>query len=66
MDNDLNKCFVTFLIYKGDTQVHSTVVPSSLIHDEFQTWKYPGSQFNVRVIDHTDNFRIDSTILDPK
>lgn len=64
MDNDLNKYFVTINIYKGEQQVHSIVSPRSLIHDAFQQWKYPGSPFDVRVIDHTGNFRINSAILD--
>jgi hypothetical protein len=66
MDNDLNNFFVTFLIYKGNTEVHSMVVPKSLIHDTFQTWKFYGSEFEVKVIDHTGNFRINSEILNPR
>lgn len=65
MDNDLNKYFVTMQIYEGDVQIHSIEVPRSLIHEMFQKWKFPGSRFNVHVIDHTGNFRINSTILDP-
>jgi len=63
MDNNLNSCFVTFEIYKSGTQVNSLVVPISLIHNEFQNWKFPGSEFEIRVIDHTGNFRINSAIL---
>lgn len=66
MDNDLNRYFVTFQIYKDGAQVNSLVVPKSLIHEEFQNWKFPGSTFEVRVIDHTGNFRISSKILDPR
>lgn len=66
MDNDLNKYFVTFLIYKGHDEVTTFTVPKSLIHDMFQKWKFPGSQFEVRVFDHTDNYRINSEILNPR
>lgn len=66
MDNDLNRYFVTFEIYKDGAQVNSLVVPISLIHEEFRNWKFPGSTVEVRVIDHTGNFRISSNILDPR
>jgi hypothetical protein len=66
MDNDLNRYFVTFEIYQDGIKVNSLVVPISLIHDEFQNWKFPGSTVEVRVIDHTSNFRISSKILDPR
>jgi hypothetical protein len=66
MENDLNRFYVTMHIYKGDQEVHSVITPRSLIHEMFQKWKFPGSEFNVRVIDHTGNFRINSTILDPR
>jgi hypothetical protein len=66
MDNDLNKFFVTFLIYKGHTEVNTVTVPRSLIHEMFQKWKFPGSQFEVRVVDHTGNYRINSEILNPR
>lgn len=65
MDNNLNRFFVTMEIYEGDTCINSITVPSSLIHDMFQKWKFPGSWFDVRVIDHTGNLRINSTILNP-
>jgi len=66
MDNDLNKFFVTFLVYKGNTEITTFTVPRSLIHDMFQKWKFPGSQYDVRIIDHTGNFRVNSTILNPR
>lgn len=66
MDNDLNEYFVTFEIYKDGAQVNSLVVPKSLIHDEFLNWKFPGSTVEVRIKDHTGNFRISSKILDPR
>jgi hypothetical protein len=64
--DDLNNYFVTMQIYKGDVQVHSITVPKSMISDMFYKWKFPGSQYDVHVIDHTGNFRINSTILNPK
>lgn len=64
MDNDLNTNFVTFEIYKDGNQVNSLLVPISLIHDEFQNWKFPGSTLEVRVKDHAGNFKISSKILD--
>jgi hypothetical protein len=63
MDNDLNKYFVTVQVYKNDQQVHSITMPKSLIHEIFQKWKFPGSEYDVRIIDHTGNFRINSVIL---
>lgn len=64
MDNDLNKYFVTMDIYQGEEKIHSVTSPRSLIHTVFSQWKYLGSPYNVRVIDHTGNFRINSVILD--
>jgi len=64
MDNDLNEYFVTFEIIKDGNLENSLLVPISLIHDEFQNWKFPGSTLEVRVKDHTGNFRISSKILD--
>lgn len=63
MDNDLNKYFVTVDIYKGDSKVKSVTIPKSLIHDMFQQYKFPGSQYDVRIIDHTGNYRINSKIM---
>lgn len=64
--DDLNKYFVTMEIYKGNVQVNSLTVPRSLLSDVFYKWKFPGSQFDVHVIDHTGKLRINSIILDPK
>lgn len=63
MDNNLNNFFVTFLIYKDGSEVHSMTVPKSLIHDMFQKWVYPGSEFSVKVVDYTDKLRIDSSMF---
>lgn len=57
MDNDLNRYFVTLDVYKGTEKVYSTTIPRSLLHT-ISACKYPGSEFNIRVIDHTGNFRI--------
>ena len=66
MDNDLNTYFVTFEIYDDGTKVNSLTIPKSLIHEEFQNWKFPGSTLEVRIKDHTGNFRISSKILDQR
>jgi hypothetical protein len=63
MDNDLNRFFVSIDIYKGDSKVKSVTVPKSLIHDIFQQYKFPGSQYDVRITDHTGNYRINSKIM---
>lgn len=63
MANNLNSFFVTFLIYKGNTQVHSMTVPKSLIHDMFQKWKFNGSDFDVKIVDHTSNTRVDTSMF---
>lgn len=63
MDNDLNKFFVTVDIYKGNEKVKSITIPKSLIHDTFEQYKFPGSPYDVRIIDHTGNFRINSKIM---
>jgi hypothetical protein len=63
MASDLNNFFVTFLIYKNKTQVHTMIVPKSLIHDMFQKWVYPGSEFCIQIIDHTDKLRIDTNMF---
>lgn len=63
MDNDLNRFFVNIDIYRGDTKVKSVTVPKSLIHDIFQQYKFPGSQYDVRITDHTGNYRINSKIM---
>ena len=64
MDNKLDQYFVTIDVYQDEQKIHSVITPRSLIHDMFLMWAYPGSSYNVRVIDHTGNFRINSTILD--
>ncbi len=66
MDNDLNSYFVTVDVYQGEQKIHSVITPRSLIHDMFQLWKYPSSPYDIRVIDHTGNFRINSAIFNPK
>jgi hypothetical protein len=66
MDNDLNTYFVTFEIYDDGTKVNSLTIPKSLIHEEFQNWKFFGSTLEVRIKDHTGNFRISSKILDQR
>lgn len=58
MDNNLNNFFVTFYIYKEGAEVHSMIVPKSLIHDMFQKWIYPGSKFSVKIIDSAGKLRI--------
>lgn len=63
MDNDLNKYFVTVDIYKGDNKVKSVTIPKSLIHDMFQQYKFPGSQYDIKIIDHIGNYRINSKIM---
>jgi hypothetical protein len=63
MDNDLNSFFLTIDIYEGDTKVKTVTVPKSLIHDIFQQYKFPGSRYDIKVLDHTGNFRIDSKIM---
>lgn len=63
MDNDLNKFFVTINIFEGENQVHSVSVPKSNIHDVFLKYKYPGSIYDLKVIDHTGNYRINSKIV---
>jgi ribosome-associated toxin RatA of RatAB toxin-antitoxin module len=63
MDNDLNKYFVTVQVYKEDQQVNSITMPKSLIHEIVQKWKFPGSEYDVRVVDYTGNYRFNSTIL---
>jgi hypothetical protein len=63
MDNDLNSFFLTIDIYQGDTKVKTVTVPKSLIHDIFQQYKFPGSRYDIKVLDHTGNFRIDSKIM---
>jgi hypothetical protein len=57
MDNDLNKYFVTLNVYKGPEHVYTLTIPRSLLHS-IRKCKYPGSEFNISVIDHTGNFRI--------
>jgi|688.fasta_scaffold1094694_2 hypothetical protein len=63
MAADLNKFFVTFKIFRDDVQVHSIECPRSLIQTMMISWKYAGSPYVVHVIDHNENFRISSDIL---
>jgi hypothetical protein len=63
MGSDLNRFFVTFKIFKDGEQVHEMSCPRSMIQSMMNTWKYPESPYVVHVIDHTDNFRINSDIL---
>ena len=63
MDNDLNSFFLTIDIYEGDTTIKTVTVPKSLIHVIFQQYKFPGSRYDIKVLDHTGNFRIDSRIM---
>lgn len=63
MENILDQYYVTFKIFKGDTQIHEMICPKSLIHNMTMKWKYPGSEYDFYIIDHTDNFRLDSKIL---
>lgn len=58
MDDNLNNFFVTFLIYKDGSEDHSMTVPKSLIHDMFQKWVYPGSEFSIKIIDNEGKLRI--------
>jgi len=64
MGTDLNHFFVTFKIFKDGIQVHEIECPRSMIQLMTNTWKYPGSQYTVHVIDHTGNFRINTDALD--
>jgi hypothetical protein len=70
MENILDQYFVTFKIFKGDEQVHEMICPKSLIHAMSMKWKYPGlpgyypsSEYDFQIIDHTDNFRLNSKIF---
>lgn len=63
MGSDLNKFFVTFRIFKDGEQVHEMLCPRSMIQTMTTTWKYPGSEYVVHIIDHTENFRLNTDIL---
>ena len=63
MAADLNKFFVTFKIFKDNVQVHSIECPCSLIQTMMISWKYAGSPYVVHVVDHNNNFRFNSDIL---
>jgi len=63
MGTDLNKFFVTFKIFQNGDKVHEMECPRSMIQTMMNTWKYPGSEYTVHVIDHTGNFRLNSDIL---
>ena len=63
MGTDLNKFFVIFKIFQNDEKVHEIECPRSMIQTMMNTWKYPGSVYTVHVIDHTENFRLNSDIL---
>jgi hypothetical protein len=71
MENNLDQYFVTFKIFKGDVQIHEMTCPKSLIHHMSMKWKFPeipqagipGSEYDFHIIDHTDNFRMNSKIL---
>ncbi len=58
MDNNLNNFFVTFLIYKDNIEVHSMIVPKSLIHDMFQKWMF--TDFKIKIVDHTGKLRVNT------
>lgn len=64
MVNDLDKFFVTAVIYEGTTYLKSLTIPKSLIHDVIMKYKYPGSSLNVRIIDNTGVYRINTEISD--
>jgi hypothetical protein len=63
MANNLNQYYVTFEIYKDNALAHSFDCPRSFIQSQFNVWKYAGSPYTIKVIDHTGNFRISSDIL---
>lgn len=63
MAADLNKFFVTFKIFRDDVQVHSIECPRSQIQTMMISWKYADSPYVVHIIDHNNNFRISSDIL---
>jgi hypothetical protein len=62
MDNDLNNFFVTIEVYEGDKKLYSYTLLKSLLHS-IRKCKYPGSPYDVRVIDNTENYRINSKII---
>jgi hypothetical protein len=64
MAADLDRYFVKFVVLENDQVIEELICPKSLIHTMFLKWKFPGSRYNVKVIDHTNNFRIDSKIMD--
>lgn len=64
MVNDLDKFFVTAVIYEGQEYIKSLTVPKSLIHDVIMKFKYPGSKFDVRIIDKNGIYRINTELAD--
>lgn len=63
MANDLDNFFVKFEIFEDDVKIDEMICPRSLIHLMFAKWKYPGSPYEVKIIDHIGNFRINSKIV---
>ena len=62
MDSNLNNFFVTFKIYKENNLAHELVCPSSMIPKMFLTWVYPESPYVIKIFDHNNTLRIDSSI----
>lgn len=63
MGTDLNTFFVTFKIFQGDTLIKEFECPKSLIHSMFYMWKYPGTPYKIHIVDHAENFRLNSDIV---
>lgn len=63
MVNNINQYFVTCNIYKGEEKVHEISCPISMLEKFFVTWKWEGSPYTIKVVDHTGNFRISSDIF---
>jgi hypothetical protein len=64
MVDSLNHFYVTCTIFKDGAQVHEVSCPVSLIQKLFNNWVFPGSPYTIKVVDHTNNFRISSDIFD--
>ena len=63
MVSDLDNFFVTAVVYKGSTYLKSFTIPKSLIHDIVMKYKYPGSLYEVRIIDKEGIYRINTEVM---
>jgi hypothetical protein len=63
MAADLNKFFVTVRVFKDEVLVYEVECPRSMIQTIMSSWKYASSPYVVHIIDHRENFRFSSDIL---